>query len=55
MNYRHCESSHPFPVALADRESIADDLMVLVESGWRAVRTKQQISKAFVLGEQIFV
>jgi hypothetical protein len=57
MNYRHCNDAHPsnFPAAVTYWESYADDLAMLVELRVRVIRTKQQISKAVTLEEQVLM
>jgi len=53
MNYRHCNNSHTFPVAVTCRQSYTDDLMLLVELKKRGARAKRQIIKALALGEEL--
>ena len=46
MNYRHCNNSHTFPVAVTCRQSYTADLMLVVElkkRGYTFVRVDQML------------
>ena len=57
MNYPHFENPAPsnFQAAVTFWQDYADELALLAELSVRVVRTKQQISKAIALGEQLLM